>query len=73
MRGRWKVALSGGPDDGKVVLIEALGRRLVTGANLYADGSTTWRIYDYTGVVPARRSAFARYQGEEPSWPEETS
>ena len=62
----WTVALSGGPMDGEVVRVGALGRRLVGRTNLFSDGTLTRVLYAYTGLAKRQRVAFARYDCEEP-------
>lgn len=60
----WKVALSGGGFDGRVVEMENLGARACVDLKLWPNGHTTFSTYDYTGVVARQRVAFARYSGE---------
>lgn len=64
----WRVVVSGGERDGEIVRLQALGRMLVADLHLHLDGHVTQAEYDYTGLCPRQRVAFARY-ARRTTWP----
>ena len=60
MRKTWKVALIGGPRDGKVMDAYALGNKFVA-LGIARTGQFVDHYYHYTGYVPRLKVAFAKY------------